>query len=361
MFFPALGWAAIRASRRETHWQLFLFCVAIYVLTLNGHGPLVRPIAGVPDALSPGVLYLFIAAMAFMMVPLTLTVEALSAMTGQATRAATTVERLLDSVSGALIIATDAQGVITHYNVGAQQTLGYLPEEVLGRSPAMLHTRRRLRRQAAHFGVRPDHLTIVLAMVKRGERRDWEYLQKDGKPRMASMTISEVTDPDGQVIGYIGAGEDITERLRAEEAQQTALAREHASVLRLEEVDHVKQELVSNVSHELRTPITSIAGYAELLTDGSLGELNDGQSDAVRRIGRNTGRLVLLVEDLLTLSKAEAGLLELAHDEVDLRAVASEAFEMLEELLRGRALDAHLTWPMSRWWSSATRTPWSGS
>ena len=127
VFFPALGWAAIRASRRETHWQLFLFCLAIYVLTLNGHGPLVSPIEGVPESLSPGVLYLFIAAMAFMMVPLTLTVEALSAMTGQATRAATTVERLLDSVSGALIIATDAKGRITHYNVGAQQTLGYLP------------------------------------------------------------------------------------------------------------------------------------------------------------------------------------------------------------------------------------------
>ena len=52
-------------------------------------------------------------------------------------------------------------------------------------------------------------------------------------------------------------------------------------MLRLEEVDHVKQELVSNVSHELRTPITSIAGYAELLSDGRLGELTEGQPDAV--------------------------------------------------------------------------------
>ena len=86
-----------------------MFCVAIYVLTLNGHGPLVSPIAGVPEALAPAALYLFIAAMAFMMVPLTLTVEALSAMTGQATRAATTLERLLDSVSGTVIIATDSK------------------------------------------------------------------------------------------------------------------------------------------------------------------------------------------------------------------------------------------------------------
>ena len=85
-------------------------------------------------------------------------------------------------------------------------------------------------------------------------------------------------------------------------------------MLRLVEVDNVKQELVSNVSHELRTPITSISGYAELLGDGSLGELNQGQVDAVRRIERNTGRLGLLVEDLLTLSKAESGLLDLEHE-----------------------------------------------
>ena len=92
---------------------------------------------------------------------------------------------------------------------------------------------------------------------------------------MTSLTLSAVTEPDGTVVGYIGAGEDITERLRVQDALITALDREHASVLRLEEVDHVKQELVSNVSHELRTPITSISGYAELLSDGSLGELND--------------------------------------------------------------------------------------
>ena len=99
---------------------------------------------------------------------------------------------------------------------------------------------------------------------------------------MTSLTLSAVTEPDGTVVGYIGAGEDITERLRVQDALLAALDREHASVLRLEEVDHVKQELVSNVSHELRTPITSIAGYAELLSDGSLGELSEGQVDADR-------------------------------------------------------------------------------
>lgn len=349
LVFPTLGWAATRASRRETHVQLFLVCLTAYVLTFNDRGPFAGGLEGLPDALTPALLYLFVAAACYLTVPLTLTVEKLFSMTGQATRAATTVERLLDSASGALIVATDARGRITHYNSGAQQTLGYAPAEVLGMSPSMFHTEREIARQAAHFGVAPDHTAIVLEMVRRGERRDWEFIRKDGGARMASLTLSAVSDPEGKVVGYIGAGEDITDRLRAEEALMTALEREHSSVLRLEEVDHVKQELVSNVSHELRTPITSISGYAELLADGSLGALNEAQVDAVVRIERNTQRLGLLVEDLLTLSRAESGQLDLEHEELDLRSVATEAFEMLEEMLRVRKLEVHVDvpeWPV---------------
>ncbi len=343
--FPILGWAAIRASRRETHIQLFLVCLAAYVLTFDGRGPLAGPFTGVPDSLTPALLYLFMAAACYMTVPLTMAVERLSTMSGHASRTAMTVERLLDAASGALIIATDEVGRITHYNTGAQQTLGYPPEKVIGQTPAMFHTKSELALQATYFGVKVSHPAIVLEMVKRAERRDWEFIREDGRPRMVSLTLSEVTDPDGEVIGYIGAGEDITERLRAEEALRTALEHEHASVLRLEEVDHVKQELVSNVSHELRTPITSISGYAELLADASLGELNEGQADAVERIGRNTGRLGLLVEDLLTLSRAESGKLDLEHERVDLRAVVRDAREMFDEMLRNRSLEVRLDLP----------------
>ncbi|MCW2821849.1 MAG: domain S-box protein [Marmoricola sp.] len=345
LVFPVLGWAALRATLRETHVQLFLICVGAYVMTFTGRGPFTGNLQGIPEDLASSLVYLFVASACYLTVPLTLTVQKLISMTGQATRAATTVERLLDSVSGALIIATDSAGLITHFNSGAQETLGYSPEEVLGRSPRMFHTQEELVRQAEHFQVPVDHSAIVLEMVRRGERRDWEFLRKDETPRMASLTVSEVTTAEGQVVGFIGAGEDFTERLRAQEALMAALDREHASVLRLEEVDHVKQELVSNVSHELRTPLTSISGYAELLADGTLGRLNQDQVDALLRIEQNTARLGLLVGDLLTLSWAESGQLDLEHEHVDLCAVARESGEMMQEQLRTRTLDVRLVLP----------------
>ncbi len=342
MVLPFLGWAAVRSTRRETHLQLFGVCTTVYVLTYHGHGPFGGSLRGIPDDLAPVLVYLFVGAACFMTVPLALAVERMHAATTQATRAATTVERLLSSSSGTIFVATDAVGRITHFNEGARHTLGYSPEEVLGRSPAMFHTPREIARHAAHFGVEPDHTAVVLEMARRGERRDWEFLRKDGAPRMASLTLSEVADADGTVVAYIGAGEDITERLRAQQALEAALDREHASVARLEEVDHVKQELVSNVSHELRTPITSIAGYAELLSEGHLGDLNAAQVDAMGRIGRNTDRLRLLVDDLLMLSRAESGSLQLERTELDLRDVASDAHDLLQDVLRSRDLEVRV-------------------
>jgi PAS domain S-box-containing protein len=345
LVFPMLGWAAVRATRREAHVQLFLVCVLAYVLTFHGRGPVAIGEQGVPDELAPALVYLFIGAACYMTVPLVLAVERLFSANAEATRAATTLERLLAAGTGAIFIATDAEGRITHFNAGAEHTLGYARDEVLDCSPAMFHTGEEVDRQANHLGVQPDHTAVIREMVRTGERRDWEFLHKDGTTRMASLTMSEVTQGDGEVVAYIGTGEDITERLRAQEALITALDREHASVLRLEEVDHVKQELVSNVSHELRTPITSIAGYAELLADRSLGELNRQQVEAMHRIRRNTDRLGLLVEDLLTLSRAESGKLELDRHEIDLRTVAAEAFDLLHAVLRVRDLDVRRELP----------------
>ena len=60
--FPLLSWAAIRATRREAHIQLFLVCAAAYAFTFSGHGPLAGNMRGVPDDLTPALFYLYVAA-----------------------------------------------------------------------------------------------------------------------------------------------------------------------------------------------------------------------------------------------------------------------------------------------------------
>ena len=125
-----------------------------------------------------------------------------------------------------------------------------------------------------------------------------------------------------------------------------ALEHEREAVARLEAADRVKDELVSTISHELRTPITSIHGYSELLADGSLGEMNPGQTDALAKVLRNTSRLEVLVEDLLFVAKAEAGELTLRLVPVDVREVVGQAREVLEQMCRDRELEVRFELPV---------------
>ena len=345
LIFPPLGWAAIRASRRESHVQLFLVCGLAYGLTFAGRGPIAEASEGWSAQTSPTLIYLFVGAACYLIVPLTLTVEQLFAVTSRADRATTTIQRLIDSATQTLFVATDEHGRVMHYSSGAERTLGYRAEEVLGRSPAMFHTATEIARHAGHYGVPASYGAVVVAQAASGERRDWAFLHRNGSARTASLGVSEIIGESGELIGHIASGEDITERLRAENALAKALAHEQSAVSRLQEVDQVKEELISNVSHELRTPITSISGYTELLIDGALGEVNAGQRAALERIERNGQRLGLLVEDLLTMSRAESGQLVLEQVPLDLRTVAQDAFVAVEEMIRSRDLDVRLDVP----------------
>ncbi|RJP54704.1 MAG: GAF domain-containing protein [Anaerolineaceae bacterium] len=97
------------------------------------------------------------------------------------------------------------------------------------------------------------------------------------------------------------------------------------------EVDRLKSEFVATVSHELRTPMTSIRGYADILLLGAAGALNENQSHFLQIIKNNTERLNILVNDLLDISRIEAGRVTLAPQPLDLREVAED---VLADILR---------------------------
>lgn len=90
------------------------------------------------------------------------------------------------------------------------------------------------------------------------------------------------------------------------------------------EVDRLKSEFVATVSHELRTPMTSIRGYVDVLLMGAAGALNDDQSRFLGIVKNNTERLNILVNDLLDLSRIEAGRVFLSSQPLDLNVVLRE-------------------------------------
>ena len=97
------------------------------------------------------------------------------------------------------------------------------------------------------------------------------------------------------------------------------------------EVDRLKSEFVATVSHELRTPMTSIRGYTDVLLMGAAGALNENQAHFLKIIKNNTERLNILVNDLLDISRIEAGRVTLSPQPLDLRELAED---VIEDVLR---------------------------
>lgn len=107
---------------------------------------------------------------------------------------------------------------------------------------------------------------------------------------------------------------------------------------RLQELDRLKSSFVSIVSHELRTPMTSIKGLVENMLDGLVGNLNDRQSFYLERMKYNIERLTRMINDLLDLSRIEAGRMDLHQSAVNMGSLAREVVETLQPMAQERSL-----------------------
>ena len=143
------------------------------------------------------------------------------------------------------------------------------------------------------------------------------------------MTLSQITDDRGEIVGFVSTSEDITDRVREQAALEEALRAEREAAERLREVDAVKDTFVSSVSHELRTPITSILGYLELLGEGAMGDLTPEQAQAIGRVSSNSLRLLRLIDDLLVLSRMQDGALDPELVPLDLRDAVRSGFDVV--------------------------------
>ena len=139
-----------------------------------------------------------------------------------------------------------------------------------------------------------------------------------------------------QIIRLRAALEDANRNLEFRVQQRTAELEE--ALRKLSEINQLKANFIANVSHELRTPLTHIRGYLELLSAGSLGELNDEQKKAMDVSMRAAGRLQNLIDDLILFSLAARGEMTLVLKPVDLGRVISSVLVRAHP----RADDQHL-------------------
>lgn len=372
------------------------------------------------------------------------------------------LQGVLGAATRVSIIAADCEGIISTFNAGAEAMLGYTAEEMVGKqTPAIIHLESEVIARGKELSeqlgepIEGFQVFVNQAMHHGHEEREWTYIRKDGSTLSVSLTVTARYDDEGQIIGYLGIAQDISDRKEAEEENrrlterldlalrgsntglwdwvvttgetvfndvwytmlgyepgelpmcvetwvdlchpddllmaQEAIKRHfrgedpvyccehrvrckdgswlwirdigevvawnedgspkrmvgvHIEVQKLRQAieqanaaNQAKSEFLANMSHEIRTPMTAILGYSELLlNDLSIEDLADEHRNALETINRNGEHLLAIINDILDMSKIDAGKLSIEVLPTRPHAIVEEVISLLNVRAVGKGI-----------------------
>ncbi|MCC7022514.1 MAG: PAS domain S-box protein [Thermomicrobiales bacterium] len=240
--------------------------------------------------------------------------------------------RLAAIVEGAedAIISRALDGTITSWNRGAEQLYGFRADEAIGRSITMIFPK-----ALADDGVLREDIFGEQPTRVEGVRH-----RKDGSPVEVAIALSPIRNRNGTLIGVASIARDISERKRAEAELREALDGAQAGV-------RAKSRFLAMMSHELRTPLQAVLGYADLLLQGSTETFTPEQIEDIRTIRLGAGRMAALIDQMLELSRLEAGRLELTAEAVDLATIIEQVRQDVAPQAWAKGLRLDISTPSS--------------
>ena len=224
------------------------------------------------------------------------------------------------------VVTVDEQGTIVLVNGQTEKLFGYQRHELLGERIEKLIPER----------VRDGHSQHRASYSRKpctrpmGAGLELYALRKDGTEFPVEISLGTIQTSEGfRVISSI---RDVSERKKTQRQIEQQNRELEIRNREAERATKLKSKFLATMSHELRTPLNAIVGFSELLAEGTAGELNDKQKRFVGHIKQGSAHLLQLINDILDLSKIEAGQLELRCDEFQIGDALPEVLSTIRPL-----------------------------
>lgn len=252
-------------------------------------------------------------------------------------------QRFLDTVQ-TIVVFLDSSGRITLINRKGCEMLGWPLEELVGRSWFEICLPQSMNDQSTGT----DFHRIINGEMEPFKSFDHPVITRNGGLRLIEWRTGPLTSAEGLLLGSISSGIDVTEKREAEQALDTANQRLQQAVMRATELaqsaeaaSRAKSTFLANMSHELRTPMNAVLGFAEVMQHDD--NLTDVQRENLRTIQRCGGALLELINEVLELSKIEAGHMTAHFGAVNLRELGRELHRLFQPQARQKGLELELT------------------
>jgi len=254
--------------------------------------------------------------------------------------------RLLEAAPDG-IFEVDGAGRIVLVNSQAERMFGYRREELLGKSVEMLMPERFRGRHPAHRA-RYSECSVIRPM---GSGLDLRAVRADGTEFAVDINLSPFDgETGGSVVCVI---RDVSDRKLAEEqikslnlsleqrTRDLAVINSELEIRNreVEKANRLKSNFLTTMSHELRTPLNAIVGFADLLARQTAGPLTQKQERFVRHVKESSRHLLALIDDILDLSKIEAGRLDLKFESLPVTDAAEEVLSTIRPLAAAKEID----------------------